>query len=538
MTIKEARDYYDFYGPSLWKLTVAACLTVALPLTVRAQQWRAVATGYDSIEAVPKDIIRQIDELPFESGADYPIEVSASAITHTPKEVLASVHMRNGGTSCSGTVVGDAVKDPEVLVVSCAHCVQGHIGGDVLFHNPVPQSYFYAKLVAYDREHDLSLFTAKSKEVLGSVKVAWKWDKGAETTVCGYPGGRGPNYSHMTYQGSEGYVNGHMRRTSWQFHHDPGAVFAGGSSGCGVFVGGELYGVCTHAGDGDVLSSNCKEVAQFISAHEVGRHRWGCPPGGCPPPGYPNQPNQPGAPPPPPDGWQPNPNVPVTPPVQPPGTAPAPPEAPLPPQPGPAGKDGAPGSQGPPGPAGTPGTPGPAGAVGPPGPAGLPGPPGTNGKDGAPGVAGQVGPPGPAGPAGPAGKDGAGVDPAALTVLQQQVTVLQQQVQNLTAVVNNLSQQGGTAKEAPWVVYFTSGGYKADAPTDALARQVLAADKRISIVTLDPTGINEANIKDVPRVQVIPSKQQIAGVADVTTFLTQFAAQPASARHSKKKLIE
>lgn len=510
------------------KLGLAVATVFCLTVSVQAQQWRAVETSYDSIQSVPKDIIRQIDELPFESGADYPIEVSASAITHTPKEVLASVHMRNGGTSCSGTVVGDVAKDPEVLVVSCAHCVQGHIGGDVLFHNPVPQSYFYAKLVAYDRDHDLSLFTAKSKDVLGSVKVAWKWDKGAETTVCGYPGGRGPNYSHMTYQGSEGYVNGNMRRTSWQFHRDPGAVFAGGSSGCGVFVGGELYGVCTHTGDGEVLSSNCKEVAQFISAHEVGRHRWGCPPGGCPPPGQP--PGQPGAPPPPPDGWQPNPNVPVTPPAQPPGVAPAPPEAPLPPQPGPSGKDGPPG---PAGKDGIPGTPGPAGAAGPAGPAG---------KDGVPGKDGLPGPPGKDGVNGTNGKDGAAgkdADPTAITNLQQQITVLQQQVQSMTVTINNLTQQAANPKpEAPWAVYFTSGGYKADAPTDALARQLLASNKRISIVTLDPTGINEANIKDVPRVQVIPTKQQIAGIDDVTAFLNQFGGLPATARRHPKKIVE
>ena len=83
-------------------------------------------------------------------------------------------------------------------------------------------------------------------------------------------------------------------------------------------------------------------------------------------------------------------------------------------------------------------------------------------------------------------------------------------------------------------MYFTSGGYKADASTDALARQALAANKRISIVTLDPTGINESNIKDVPRVQVIPTKQQIAGVDDVSAFLNQFIGQQAAARRPKK----
>lgn len=86
----------------------------------------------------------------------------------TPQHVLASVKMVNGGTRCSATVISQGRQGAAIL--SAAHCVAGHIGGEATFVNP-NGSKFKATLVAFDRRLDLSLFRAEWRILLGAPMI-------------------------------------------------------------------------------------------------------------------------------------------------------------------------------------------------------------------------------------------------------------------------------------------------------------------------------------------------------------------------------
>lgn len=245
--------------------------------------------------------------------------------TDTPDYVLASVHMSNGN-SCSGTVVYDPnIKHENALIVSCAHCVAGNIGNECWWHNP-DGTAFKAKLVAFDRKHDLSLFITARKNTLYGVPIVDTWDQAtAAVTVCGYPRGKGPKKRDAYYAG-ESRAQGSMDR--WLFTVKERPYIIGGDSGCGVFIDGRLMGVLSHRKkryskdtepNPTLLCTPASNLKAFMDANCKGLA--GCPPWGCPRPGTNPYTNRDGtnndeqgpvAPPPP--RFDPNPNVNIQPP--------------------------------------------------------------------------------------------------------------------------------------------------------------------------------------------------------------------------------
>jgi len=308
--------------------------------------------------------------------------------TDTADDVLASVHMANGN-SCSGTVVYDPlIEHDKALIVSCAHCVAGNIGKSCWWHNP-DGTAFRAKLVAVDRKHDLSLFITDRKNVLYGVPIAETWEHtGARVTACGYPGGHGPKFRDVVYQGETNA--GGMPR--WSFKCKTTPYINGGDSGCGVFIDGTLAGVLSHRNTNGKNDPNpnpvlhCSRHEDLRTFMEVNCRRVAnCPPWGCTRPRTPryNQYNDgeeesPRAPAPPP--FRPDPNVNVTPPIKRPDRIKDQVitdlqkqleelQARLDSMEEPPSDDGS----------GQQGTPGPQGPAGPPGPQGPPGPSGADG---------------------------------------------------------------------------------------------------------------------------------------------------------------
>jgi hypothetical protein len=189
----------------------------------------------------------------------------------TPSYLLASVKMVNGGNRCSGTV---CYRNPEVAwIISCAHCVSGNLGNSCYWYNG-DGSWFKAELVAFDRQHDLSLFRCDEPEK--TLGVAWILDeaptgKDVVYEACGYTGvdntGKGPYYKSLTLQGDR------------NFRVDSGP-FGGGDSGGGIYADGCLIGVIACCEGPTSSSSNTKmypwcshaEMRAFAAEH--------CPP--CP----------------------------------------------------------------------------------------------------------------------------------------------------------------------------------------------------------------------------------------------------------------
>lgn len=304
---------------------------------------------------------------------------------YTPEYILACVKMRNGGTSCSGTVISRGEK--YAAIVSAAHCISGRIGGKCVWINP-DKTEFEGELLAYDRSLDVCLFRAPADRVLGhsyvphgfpDLQSVKKWE------ACGYTAGAGLKYKQVHP------IKGSWTRLDYTYGVDEGP-FGGGDSGGSVFADGGLVAVisacensaaykwnkqifpgCSHANLVSFLKKNEDKLTQ-------------CGPWGCPPErrqeGYRNQP----------PGWSPDNNIPIiVPPIPaPPGQInPGSPQIQI-------GGKGEKGDQGEPGPRGDTGPAGPKGdkgEAGPQGPMGEPGPPGVSGPPGPQGLPGPPGPP-------------------------------------------------------------------------------------------------------------------------------------------------
>jgi hypothetical protein len=355
------------------------------------------AQGWQLVPQASEEMVRRLPL--YISEAEPKLTLTASQVS--PPRVLASVHLVNGNIQCSSTVIGDK-SDPEVLIITCRHCVQGHIGGWYTFHNPTGTP-FQAQLIAVSDSADLSLFKAKSSDVIAAVKVAETWGPKVEQFNIGYPSGRGPRVKRISWGGDLG-------ENTWGFQKLDNEYFGPGDSGGGVFAENDLMGVAWGYGGYPIDATKTSYIVDFVNTNApktLCRHwRRQCPPGGCQPPNT--------APPPPSGGgWQPNPNVPIVPPP-----APPPPGSNIPsPAPDPIvtlqnqvnsleatviALQNKPSVSGAPGPAGTNGT------------------NGTNGKDGA------------------NGKD---VDSTTLSTIQQQITALQGEAKNHGGSITSMQQQ-------------------------------------------------------------------------------------------------
>lgn len=120
---------------------------------------------------------------------------------------------------------------------------------------------------------------------------------------------------------------------------------------------------------------------------------------------------------------------------------------------------------------------------------------------------------GPAGPQGPPGADGKDADAAVIAALKVEINSLRADVLSLREILEKPNQTR--------VLYFTSRNVTRVAATDVIARELKNAGKPVTIITLDPREIDENNVRDVPRVFVLPEGQSHVGVDAVTSFLTQ-----------------
>ena len=326
---------------------------------------------------------------------------------YTAEHILACVKMRNGTTSCSGTVISRGTQ--YAAIVSAAHCVAGHIGGKCTWINP-DGSEFEGELLAYDRNLDVSLFRAPVDKVLGQsyvphtfpeIQAVKKWE------ACGYTAGQGLKYKQVHP------IKSRFVGKDYSYSVDEGP-FGGGDSGGSVFADGGLVAVISACENSSASKWNklifpgCSHanLMQFLHANDSKLAQ--CGPWGCPPPhrqeGYRQRP----------PGWQPGNNIPIIVPPQnpvPPPIQPAPPIQPIPELPPPPEKI-KPGPQGPKGEKGDKGDPGPVG------PQGEKGPKGDRGE---PGCKGEMGP---RGPKGDPGADGKPCNAAELEALKAHIASL------------------------------------------------------------------------------------------------------------------
>lgn len=249
--------------------------------------------------------------------------VSFTQEGYTPEYILACVKMKNGGTSCSGTVISKGEK--YAAIVSAAHCVQGNIGGSCTWINP-DKTEFEGELLAYDRKLDVCLFRAPVDAVLGQSYVPHQFPENAQKwEACGYTAGQGLKYKQVHP------VKSNFVGKDYTYAVDEGP-FGGGDSGGSVFADGGLVGVISACENSAaykwnkmiIPGSSHANLVAFLRANEDKLAQ--CGPWGCPPQrrqeGYRQQP----------PGWNPGDNIPIiVPPNRPPQQPPTPPVPPPPP---------------------------------------------------------------------------------------------------------------------------------------------------------------------------------------------------------------
>ena len=144
---------------------------------------------------------------------------------------------------CSGTIIGRS--RTVAIGISAAHCAP-KAGAISSFWNRDGTGGNVTWLVI-DRKKDLSLFRCPRKATIGVYPVNRKPSEG-KYEGCGYPGGKGPEITQLTYKGLWDIKS--LPEKRWMFEVDKGK-FHGGCSGGGVFAGGALVGVTTHGGKKD-----------------------------------------------------------------------------------------------------------------------------------------------------------------------------------------------------------------------------------------------------------------------------------------------
>lgn len=229
----------------------------------------------------------------------------------TPSYILGSVHIVNGSTRCSGTVISKG--EQWAAAVSAAHCFQGNIGGKFTAFNPDGSS-MEAELLAMDRGNDIALFRVPADKILGH---SWVPHKGCIPEVghysaVGYTHTKGPIYKTLNVINRQNHWRNRSGRAIWSYHVKTG-TFGGGDSGGGVFKNGALLTVISTCEKSAARSDNkqingcCHDaLVDFLVRNE--KQLRGCGPWGCPPgPQYEQYRRRP-------PSWRPSPNIPIRPP--------------------------------------------------------------------------------------------------------------------------------------------------------------------------------------------------------------------------------
>lgn len=234
----------------------------------------------------------------------------------TPTHILAAVKMKNGGTRCSGTVVGRGKEYAAIL--SAAHCVKGNIGGLATFENP-DGTEFQAELLAFDRDKDICLFRAPADGPIGCSYVPRDFPQQVQRwEAAGYTAGGGIKYKIVQPQRTNIVGIDAIYRVVQ-------GAFAGGDSGGSVFADGGLVAVISARENGPASNKFNKQIhpgcdhagiVSFLEQHAS--QLTDCPPWGCPIPRGRNNGGNGG-------NWNPGPNIPINPPPRDEDYAPPPP---------------------------------------------------------------------------------------------------------------------------------------------------------------------------------------------------------------------
>lgn len=199
-----------------------------------------------------------------------PVQPQQKLVAYTPDHIAACLRMENGRSRCSGVVISRGSQYG--LVLSAAHCVTGRIGGECSWVRADGKS-FNGKLLAYDRNLDLSLFQIAASDVPGVAPIhcsdpnsASKWE------ACGYTAGGGLKYKTVS-KCKSGENHYHIRK----------GPFGGGDSGGAVFADGGLVGIISGCEndpsrtDNEVIYPGCtrKQMHDWVSAQKLDKNTYG-----------------------------------------------------------------------------------------------------------------------------------------------------------------------------------------------------------------------------------------------------------------------
>jgi len=192
----------------------------------------------------------------FTSGA-----ADKSRTASVPDEVMASSVRVDG---CSGTAIDFRGRS---WVVTAAHCFK--IGQKVHVVTGDRLKIGMGQVVALDTGVDLALVAIDRAKLTSRVTVPAQLPDGDWYGV-GYPAGKGPQVWRGSFKGAERITN--LPRSRWCFKLNRGR-FRNGSSGSGVFRGGQLVAVATHMDDDDeeIFAAPLHDLQSFLMKTRSGK---------------------------------------------------------------------------------------------------------------------------------------------------------------------------------------------------------------------------------------------------------------------------
>lgn len=158
---------------------------------------------------------------------------------------------------CSGTAVNWR---GQTFIVSAAHCFG--LGQVVTFTTGDKIKGGKGLVACVSPELDLALIRVAAADITATVEVAEALP-GGEWFGVGYPKSKGPAIWRGEFIGAQIITN--LPRHRWAFKRERGD-FKNGNSGSGVFRGGKLVGVATHAdSDGMIYACPLQDLQVFLA---------------------------------------------------------------------------------------------------------------------------------------------------------------------------------------------------------------------------------------------------------------------------------
>ena len=197
---------------------------------------------------------------PKHHSQDIPKVPTSGRVQQTPRHVLASVNLFNGGTQGSGTIISKG--DKGAVLLSAAHNFAGKIGGPFWCYYP-DGTYTKATLVAIDRGRDLAVATVDPKTILERAYVPDRIPESKVMNGVGYTKGQGPFIKGLNYNG---YYTNSAGRTMWNMSVYNGPLWDGDSGG-GVFMDDALIGLISQRDAYVMTGQNCYARRMYAISH-------------------------------------------------------------------------------------------------------------------------------------------------------------------------------------------------------------------------------------------------------------------------------